>query len=377
VAIGEGNEQLVIVDSSGKRTDLVRGRYLGGYAWSAPDEIWFIRVGEGNSEIRAVTMRSRQRLLASMPGEFILQDVSGDGRVLLERDSESWETVGVTSSDPRERRLSWLDRSVVADLSADGRTILFSEIGPGAGVETAVYLRKTDGSPAVRLGDGQAVALSPNGKWALARLPSSQMILLPTGAGEAKPLPPHGIRFRYAGAFFPDGQRVLLVGNEPGRGVRLYVQDITGGEPRPITHEDVALGQRAISISSLKDADTPISPDGKYVAALNSDRVCSLYSVEGGPDSPPRQIPGLLPREEAIRWSVDGRSIFVRKPGLPEIVYRVDPRSGRKQIWKEFLPAEPIGSGAIVNIVPAPDGRSWAYTYNRYFSDLFLVEGLK
>jgi hypothetical protein len=28
-------------------------------------------------------------------------------------------------------------------------------------------------------------------------------------------------------------------------------------------------------------------------------------------------------------------------------------------------------------VVMAPDGKSYAYTYQRYFSDLFLVEGLK
>jgi hypothetical protein len=200
---------------------------------------------------------------------------------------------------------------------------------------------------------------------------------LPTGAGEAKALPSDGIRFRYAGAFFPDGHRVLLVGSEPGREVSLYVQEIGGGRLRPITRGGVTLGRATVSISPLREANDPISPDGRYVAALNSDRIWSLYPVEGGLDAPPRQIPGLLPGEEAIRWSGDGRSIFVRKPGLPAIVYRVDPRSGRKVIWKEFLPAEPIGDGSIVNIVPAPDGRSWAYTYNRYFSDLFLLEGLR
>ncbi|HEX6906463.1 MAG TPA: hypothetical protein VF154_07655 [Terriglobales bacterium] len=52
------------------------------------------------------------------------------------------------------------------------------------------YVRKTDGSPAVLLGEGAAVALSPDGKWVVAQSPGSpaQLRLLPTGVGEARVL---------------------------------------------------------------------------------------------------------------------------------------------------------------------------------------------
>jgi hypothetical protein len=356
------------VDRTGKRKDLAKPRFIGGFAWSGPDEIWFASVAGGDSEIRGVTLSGRQRLLASMPGEFLLHDVFRDGRVLLERDSESWETVGASPGQARERSLSWLDKSVVADLSADGGTLLFSEVGAGAGAQSAVYLRKTDGSPAIRLGDGAAMAMSPDGRWGLAKLSDSEMALVPTGAGRPRSLSSGRIRLERAGAFFPEGRRILLAGSEAGHDVRLYVQDVDGGEPRAITSESTRISWPG----------NPISPDGKWVAALNADGIISLYSVDGGATVPPRPIPGGV-RGTVLRWSADGRSVFIREGSDLRVasVDRVDPWSGHKELWKKFMPTEPLGSGVVFAMVMAPDGKSWAYTYNRYFSDLFLVEGLK
>lgn len=41
-----------------------------------------------------------------------------------------------------------------------------------------IFLRKTDGTAAVRLGEGYAVALSPDQKWVLALTPSDPAPLL-------------------------------------------------------------------------------------------------------------------------------------------------------------------------------------------------------
>ncbi len=365
IAFQEG-DQISVVDLRGVKKDLSRVRKASGFAWSASGEIWFVNITGASCEILAEVPGGRRRLLFSMPGEFDLQDVSRDGGILLERDLPSWETVGVSAGDPLERNLTWLDGTVLADLSSDGKVLLSTESGTGGGEAGAVYRRAMDGSPAVRLGEGQALALSPDGKWALALLPTSQVALLPTGAGEARPLPGGGIVFR-SGAFFPDGKRVLLTGNEPGHGNRLWVQDTSGGKPRSFTSEGVF----------FPVATNPISPDGKLIAALGPDRICSLYAVEEGAASPPRPIPGAAPRESALRWSRDGHSLFVRKAGSPASVYRLELSSGRRELWKEFQPAEPLGGGQVTNIVPTPDGQSWAYTYSRYFSDLFLLEGLE
>ena len=68
--------------------------------------------------------------------------------------------------------------------------ILFFESGEGGGPHYAVYLRNTDGSPAIRLGEGTGLSLSPDGQWALSRLNvvPSPLVLYPTGVGEMKQL---------------------------------------------------------------------------------------------------------------------------------------------------------------------------------------------
>ena len=60
---------------------------------------------------------------------------------------------------PRERSLTWLGQSIVNDLSSNGGRVLFSESSLSSDYGEFVYLRPTDGSPAVRLGDGQGPGL--------------------------------------------------------------------------------------------------------------------------------------------------------------------------------------------------------------------------
>src|SRR6202022_4607784 len=180
----------------------------------------------GTTSIHAVTLSGQKRFIASFPGDFVLHDISRDGRVLLERVSEQLEMVGNFPGDRSERNLSWLDGSVPVDLSADGKTLLFNETRRGGAPHGAVYKRPTDGSPAVRLGEGLARALSPDGRWALCSN-ESQVVLLPTGAGQPRIVPLSGIKLvGAAGGFFPDGKRILILGEEPGHQARLYVVDL-------------------------------------------------------------------------------------------------------------------------------------------------------
>src|SRR5262249_8666970 len=140
----------------------------------------------GNARnLHAVTLSGRDRVLARVPGALLLQDVSPDGRVLLARENVRREVSGLLSGND-ERDLTWLDWSFPTDLSTDGKTFLLEEQGEGGGASYSVYLRNTDGTPAVRLGEGRAFALSPDQKWAISRHLDSpgQLLLLPTKAGE-------------------------------------------------------------------------------------------------------------------------------------------------------------------------------------------------
>ena len=107
------------------------------------------------------------RTILRPPGSLAIQDISRDGQVLLSDWTVRYGIAVRRAADPEERDLSWLDWSQANDLSSDGKNLLFTESGEGGGPSYGVYLRKTDGSPAVRLGEGQALALSPDAKWVL------------------------------------------------------------------------------------------------------------------------------------------------------------------------------------------------------------------
>jgi Tol biopolymer transport system component len=218
----------------------------------------------------------------------------------------------------------------------------------------------------VRIGDGRSYGLSPDGRWALTarQPPSVQLTLLPTGAGEPRQLAKSEIACQWAN-FFPDGKRILLSGNEPGRGIRMFIQDLAGGKPRAITPEGV----------SAVRTYNPVSPDGKSIAAFGSDGRLALYPTEPGE---PRELPGLGPEEWPIGWTADGRAVYVMRPsGSPGRIDLVDVQTGRRTLWKQFQPPDPAGVQQIGPAVIASDGSSFVYSYRRVLDDLYVATGIR
>jgi Tol biopolymer transport system component len=311
-----------------------------------------------------VALAGQQRLITRVPGAVTLHDIGRDGRLLLGHENWRREVSALSASEDRERDLTWLDWTVPTALSADGKNLLFDEEGEGGGAGYSVYLRKADGSPAVRLGDGRALALSPDQKWVISSRLSSpaQLVLLPAKAGEPKPLTHDAINHFYA-RWFSDGKRIVFSGDEPGHGVRLYVQDLAGGKPQAITPEGV-------DALALKP-----SPDGSLVAAIGPDQRGYFYPAAGGQ---PRPIPGFAAGDVPIGWSADGRSLYIARRGeMPAHVYRLELATGQRKLWKRLMPSDPAGVNIIFPILVTPDGKSYVYGYRRILSDLYLVEGLK
>jgi eukaryotic-like serine/threonine-protein kinase len=369
--LSEFSGRLELVDRARRKTTTLAENLLvpWGLAWSPRgDEIWLAALGKGDSgELLAISLSGRRRTLASVPGGIGLLDVDRVGRALVSRYSWRNGILGFTPGAGVERDLSWLDGSIAADLSSDGQTLLFTETGRGVWPATVVYLRKTDGSPAIRLGEGTALALSPNGKWALSRSSASRpaLVLLPVGTGEPRTLSASGIEPFPRATWFPSGRAVLFAGAEKGRGPRCYVQDVEGGPPRPVTPEG----------ASLVPGTHPISPDGKSFLASGSDQTIRLYPVEGGE---PRAVSALQPGDVPIRWSGDGRSIYVFRYGeLPARIDRLAIETGAREKWKTIAPSDPAGMVDVRAIQLTPDGKSYVYTYSRFPSDLYLTDVLK
>jgi WD40 repeat protein len=372
---GDDGGTLSLIGPDGKRKVLTTGFYtVQGLSWTpSGKEVWFTASSSGiDRSLYAVTTTGKQRLVARMPGTLMLLDIWKDGRILLNRASWRRELIGVYSGDSHERDLSWLDYSYPADLSKDGKFLLFDEEGMGGGLSYghegglayAVYLRNTDGSPAVLLGEGSAIALSPDDKWVISQAPGSpaQFRLLPTKAGDPRVLTNDSINHNWA-HWLPNGKEFVFSGNEPNKGVRLYVQNIDGGSPKPISPE----GAHATAFFP--------SPDGTMVAGLGPDQLPYLFPVSGGD---PRPIKGFLEGEQPIDWTADGRSLYIYRPGeVPAKVFTVDLTSGKRTLWKQLVPSDPAGVETIGPVLISPDGKACVYGYHRTLSDLYMVEGLK
>jgi Tol biopolymer transport system component len=372
---GDDGGSVAIVDLSGKKNKLTRDWYgTQGLAWS-PDgqEIWFTASELGvDHYLSAVNLAGKERLVTRIPGTLVVFDIWRDGRLLLARAGRRREIMALNGGEAKERDLSWLDYSYPADLSADGKTILFDEEGVGGGVQFGnakeltyeVYIRSTDGSPAIRLGEGAADALSPDQKSVIVQTPGSpeQLRLLPTGAGETQPLTNDTINHQWA-RWFPDGKRFAFAGNEPGRGVRLYVHDVSAEKPR------------AISPEGVNAAAFAISPDGQLVAGVGPDQKGYLYPAAGGES---RIVNGFEPGDLPIGWNQDGRSLYVYRTGeVPAKVYQLELATGKKTLWKQIVPVDPTGVSTIGPILITPDGKTYVYGFHRTLGDLYLVEGLK
>ncbi|MFZ0285163.1 MAG: protein kinase [Terriglobales bacterium] len=364
---GDDGGAVDVVDLNGKVQTLASGfETVQGLAWSADGrEIWFTACRQGSERaVYAVTLSGRERLIMPVPGTLTLHDIWQDGRVLLARDTWRRELIGLTAGETKERDLSWFDYSYPAELSPDGKTLLFDEEGEGGGPKYSVYLREVNDTEAVRLGDGEAISMSPDGKWAIASPPTApaQLILLPTGPGESRALTHDSISHSWA-KWLPDGKRFIFSGKEPGHAARIYRQDSFDAKPTPISPE------------GIDPLILVLSPDGQEVVGIGPDEKAYIYPVAGGE---PRMVPGFEVGEQPIQWSENGKEIYIYRPGeLPARVYRLDLATGHKTLWKELMPSDPAGVSRIGPILLTMDGKSCVYGYHRILSDLYLVEGLK
>ena len=264
-----------VVDRDGTVKPLARSASPFGLAWGPRgDEVWYSESGgpftPHQGTIHAVDMRGRKRVLARLPGPVTLNDVSREGRVLLTVAQWHFSLAAQLPGESSEKDMSWFDGAALAALSPDGRTLLFSDRG-------GVYVRRTDGAPAVRLGAGRALDLSPDGQWALASLDKAEatLVLIPTGAGETRLIPLEGLQpIGYGGGFFPDSRRIYVNARDGEHGVRVYVQGLAGE------------GRRAMTPAGFAATSNAVSPDGKEILVADAQGRLFLAPVKGGEPRP-------------------------------------------------------------------------------------------
>ncbi len=364
---GDDAGTVAIVDRAGKKTTL--SSYYessSGVAWAPNGEIWFTASEPGaglSRSLMAVSRSGAHRILSRMAGTMDLQDIARDGRVLMAHGRSGSGIFGRTSGDVSEREMTWLDNPIDADLSADGKTLLIAEAAAGEGQRYGVYLRSTDGKDAVRLGDGYANALSPDGRYVSTILYGSpkQLILMPTGAGATITLPRGPIDSYVYSNWTHDGRRVVFTGTESGQGLRGYVQDVTGGPPR-------AFAQDLVPELSL-----PVSPDDRWVARHTAGGGIRLFGVDG---KETRDVAGGAPGEGIVQFTADGKSLFVTNHFASHArIFKLEIATGKRELWKDLTPADPAGVVLIQSIRITPDERAYIYGCFRVLSNLYVMTG--
>ncbi len=355
-----------VTDLSGNRTTLSSGwGWEYGLAWSPQgNEVWFSapESGSSNRSLWAVSLSGRQRKVLTVPGGFTIQDIAPDGRILGTIDSERL-AMEWSGKDKQVRDLSWYDWSIAKDISPDEQSVLFEEGSEPVGQNDVVAIRKIDGSPPIRLAEGTADTLSPDGKWAISfsRTGPVQLILFPVGPGQSRSISlPSLERLQNGTHFLPDGKRVVFNGNEPGRPGRTYVVDVAGGTPEPVTPEGVY-------------ATLP-SPDGKFLAGETADYKLDLFPLDGGPV---RHIPDVEPGYVLAQWSADSKALFVFRPGeVPLTVQRLDIATGKMKAVRQLVPADRGGVVSIAPVITNLNASEFAYSSYQTLSVLYVISGL-
>jgi dipeptidyl aminopeptidase/acylaminoacyl peptidase len=364
-AVGPYVMRIVIVDTDGKAKPITDDLpFIRGIAWSARgDELWFTAQigGSGGMALYAATPDGRQRLVQTVPGLVRVQDILPDGRTLLLH--SRWPTTMICRAPGAkdERDLSWLDFSMVRDLTDDGRTALFTEDGVAWGGSGAVYLRPLDGGDAVRLGEGEARGMSRDGKWVVAQTSGAKtgFVLLPTGAGRPQSLAVADGNILQA-RFTADSQGLILRVTRPGEPSRIFRRTLASDELHPVASGNLYLG--------------PVHPDGTSIL-VETGEGWALLALDGSGTL--RPVGGLEPGDAPRRFDAAGRALFVARGDLPTEVRRLDLATGKStslySVGPQFADDLQEGNGLALSA----DASAYCYSYLRDTSDLYVVDGLR
>jgi Tol biopolymer transport system component len=367
---GDDSGTVVIIDRNGN--EVVRGKEqfnsTSGLAWiPSGQEVWFTgeAIGKGRGrDIQALSITGEERIVLPVPGRLTLHDIAADGRVLLAIENGRREQVVGRLGETMERNLSWFDWSRLTAVSRDGSYVAFEEQATGVQGVNTVFIRPTDGAPAVRIMEGRARGnpISSDGEWlAVAAGSPAHLEVVATGVGEPRVIDCDLTEY-FAWQFSPDGKRLIVLGNRAGEKRRLYDVDIEGTEkPRAIT-TDLALG-----------STFALSHDGKTIAAVSDPKIV-LVNVDTGEARP---LPSCNPGDVALEWTEDDTAVFVSERGQYKLnIFRVDVATGERKEWVTIRPDDPAGILDIMPVHITPDGQTYAYGYRRQLSDLYIVTGL-
>jgi eukaryotic-like serine/threonine-protein kinase len=333
---------------------------LEGLAWR-PDgkHLVFGGAGAGLYQVHEVGASGGEHLVLPNAGTVIVQDIAPDGRLLVTRDDIVARLMVRGAGDSVEHDLTWLGSTSGPTIARDGTALAFTDETEAT---YATMFRRIDGSPAVRLADGTSYAISPDKQWVVSRVPSvpQRLMLSPTGAGTPRQIDAGELETYLTADFFPDGKRLLVCGNQPRHAMRCFARNLPNGSLSPVTPEGAS--------------DGVVSPDGREVVASSADSGVVRYSLVG---APARAVRGMRPLETVLRYSPDGRALWVSSQReLPLRVDRLDLETGARSELIALMPQRQIGLLDIHVVSLADDPRAHAYITTERLSYVFELKGM-
>jgi eukaryotic-like serine/threonine-protein kinase len=359
--------EVIVLDRAGQMKTLSSGwESLEGLAWApSGKEIWFSGAESGEQYcIRAVTLSGKERTVYCSTAPTRIHDVNPSGRSLVSTDANRGSMTLLEHGSNKERDLNWLDFPYGPVLSRDGSTMLFTDLSAHGGNGYSVYVRKTDGSPAVRLAAGGfATDMTHDGTWALVTLPgdpSARLQIVPVGPGQARSLTWDGFHPHWAW-WFPDNIHVLMTGDRSNEPEGVYLTDINGSALR--------------QLSNAGSLWAGVAPDGHSYFVFQGNRWV-IRSIEGNDAKP---LDGIQSNEIPLSWAADGKHLFVQSLTASGVnIYRVDINAGRRELWQAVAPKDQLGLRPMNSPVSiTPDGRWIAYSYRTYVGQLYFSDDMK
>lgn len=363
---GDDRGYVAWVDRQGK-VMRVTGEWgaLKGLAWTPNgEELWFSGdQGGEQDEIWAVTRSAQQRRVFTGPSAIWLQDIASNGKTLM---TQVRSTNDIAVRRPGQKSDQVLDlvseAGTVAGVSDNGSLMALSYVGMAAGTDYLTYVVNTDTHEAIRLGDGDASGISPDGKWILSIFPSTpgKMVLYPTGPGETRSFNLGAIR--NASVFCSwtqDSSKIVFTGSDAGLPPRGYLLDVATGKWGSITPEGTT--------------GVMVAPNGQYVIGRSDQHGFELFPLGGGQS---QSAKGIANTEDVVQWDASSTHVYVWDRRFPAHIALVNPWTGERKAWLETMP--PDSSGVLYgNFFITPDGKTYAYRFRRVLTALFLGDGLQ
>lgn len=367
---GDDRGYVAVVELNGDTKRLTaEAAAVDGLAWS-PDgkEIWYAATGSetrsAERTVHAVTVNGKARKVFGVPGDVTVWDIAADGRLLFTQENIGSAQLVASPVTAPERNVTVLGHGVDGIVSSDGKTVAFTESGPGAPDDYLVFFRRLESPAAVELGEGDILGMTPDGKYVVALVPSqpTKLRILPTGAGEARTFDTAPVQVGPGTvSWMPGGKEFVFLGHEGIAPPRAYRVSLDGGPASPLTSREGA------------QFWNQISPDGKFVLQGTSIGMESGQNVILDLATGQVRPAPIEEGEEPIGWDQDGQHIFVVHEGDGSaIIFRVEAFTGRREVWKQIKPADPAGTLSLSHFYVTPSGNAYAYSAERVLSSLYV-----